>query len=249
MMELEVIPLSEGYFTVGFDKVFIPFDKTSDRLEDRSQGSLLVEIQPFLVRLGDENILFDTGLGLKDTTGNDMLDQNLKRNGLDKTDIHKVILSHLHKDHAGGISFVNEKGERVLRFPHARYYVSKNEMDYALGRGSSSYVREDFELLRSSSALVYLSSEGTIGQCINYWQDGGHCPYHTSFKIHLDDQIYFFGGDVAPQLRQLQVRYIAKYDFDGRKSLENRDVYVKKGKEEGWNFMFYHDVHTPIARL
>ena len=64
-MSINILPLSEGVFTIGHDKIFYPFDETKDVLSERPVGSLLVEIQPFLVTLEGVNILFDTGLGFK----------------------------------------------------------------------------------------------------------------------------------------------------------------------------------------
>ena len=44
---MKIIPLSEGAFTIDKTKVFIPFNKEKDDLQDRALGSLLVEVQPF----------------------------------------------------------------------------------------------------------------------------------------------------------------------------------------------------------
>jgi uncharacterized caspase-like protein len=60
---MKIIPLSEGAFTIDHTKVFIPFDTQKDNLQDRSRGSLLVEIQPFLVITEHDVILLDAGLG------------------------------------------------------------------------------------------------------------------------------------------------------------------------------------------
>ena len=60
---MNIFPLSEGSFTIDQTKVFIPFDVHSDNLQERPRGSLLVEIQPFLVVTDDDIVLFDSGLG------------------------------------------------------------------------------------------------------------------------------------------------------------------------------------------
>ena len=59
----KIIPLSEGAFTVDGTKTFIPFDEARDDLAARPRGSLLVEIQPFLLVTARDCILIDTGLG------------------------------------------------------------------------------------------------------------------------------------------------------------------------------------------
>ena len=60
---MNIIPLSEGAFTVDKTKQFIPFDLAKDNLQDRNTGSLLVEIQPFVIITSKDILLLDTGLG------------------------------------------------------------------------------------------------------------------------------------------------------------------------------------------
>ena len=45
------------------------------------------------------------------------------------------------------------------------------------------------------------------------------------------------------------MKYIAKYDFDGKKAMHLREQYAEKGKREGWEFLFYHDVKSAVAKL
>jgi len=47
----------------------------------------------------------------------------------------------------------------------------------------------------------------------------------------------------------MKIKYVAKYDYDGKKAMELRQQYADKGREEGWQFLFYHDVKTPVAVL
>lgn len=244
-----IIPLSEGIFTIGFDKIFHPFNPEVDELNSRSTGSLLVEVQPFLIHLNNEFILLDTGLGFKNEQGELQIHANLRKNGIEPTQVNKVILSHLHKDHAGGIGFNNELGIHQLSFPNATYYVNKHEFEYALEKGSPSYVIEDFEMLTHSPQVEWLDDKGKIGEFIMYEVYGGHCPYHMGIKIELPEGILFFGGDIAPQLKQLKTKYIAKYDFDGKKSMELRQQFAEQAKQEDWTFLFYHDVKLPFSKL
>ena len=43
--------------------------------------------------------------------------------------------------------------------------------------------------------------------------------------------------------------FAAKYDYDGKKSMELRQEFMQRGKEEGWTFLFYHDTKEPTARF
>jgi hypothetical protein len=46
---MKIIPLSEGTFTVDKSKLFVPFNEQEHQLQNRPSGSLLVEIQPFVI--------------------------------------------------------------------------------------------------------------------------------------------------------------------------------------------------------
>jgi len=245
-----IIPLSEGSFTVDATKKFLPFDITHDRLADRSRGSLLVEIQPFLVITAGDCILLDTGLGFEDVPGQMRLHQLMHSHGVDPSSVTKVLMSHLHKDHAGGIQRTDDaSGERTLSFPNATYYVNAHELDFGSAQDGKSYDAQNFSLLREAPNVVLTSAEGEIGGDIRYQMTGGHCPYHQVFWITDGPQVIFFGGDVAPQLSQIKNRFIAKYDYDGRRSMELRQAYVEEGTTEGWTFLLYHDIKTPMTRV
>lgn len=245
---MKIFPLSEGSFTIDHTKEFVPFDTAKDILNERPRGSLLVEIQPFVVQTLTNIILIDTGLGFT-YNGIMQLHSNLRNNNIDPSSVNIVLLSHLHKDHAGGISWMNN-GVEELSFPNATYYVHEKEMEYALEKGMPSYDIKEFEILIKNSRLqTFAGDSGKITEEILYEMSGGHCPYHTVFKISDGKEIIFYGGDVAPQLGQLKRKIMAKYDYDGRKSMELRQEWLEKGEKEGWTFLFFHDIKTPTFRF
>jgi glyoxylase-like metal-dependent hydrolase (beta-lactamase superfamily II) len=238
---MQIIPLSEGAFTVDKTKQFIPFNLGTEQLSERTRGSLLVEIQPFVVITETDKIVIDTGLGFTDQSGQLQIHNNLRKNNIEPEQVTKVLLSHLHKDHAGGISH-----EGKISFPNATYYINKQEFEYALNNNGSSYVTEDFMVLRESPQLQLLNDTGQIDNYIKYEMCNAHSPFHQVFWIAEKGQTTFFGGDVAPQLQQMKSRFIAKYDHDGRKSMELRRSWWDKGSKENWTFLFYHDIKNPI---
>src|SRR6201996_5424405 len=260
---MRIIPLSEGAFTIDKSKRFIPFDLEKDDLQERPTGSLLVEVQPFAVITTEDILVIDTGLGFaKD--GVLQIHQNLRNAGIDPGSVTKVLMSHLHKDHAGGIGgdcgddgpggqrvqgsleLQGAQGSRGLSFPNATYYVQRKELGYAFEKGPTSYIPEELEILRSSPQVTFLDGDGVIDGYIKYEITGAHCPWHQVFWIVDGGETVFFGGDVAPQLQQMKSRFVAKYDYDGRLAMELRQEWWKQGQEENWTFLFYHDVKTPV---
>lgn len=245
---MQIIPLSEGSFTIDKTKVFVPFDTEKEELNNRPIGSLLVEIQPFLVITEKDVILLDTGLGYNEADGTPQLYKNLQRAGINPAQVTKVLMSHLHKDHAGGVTIDNvQTKERFISFPYATYYVQQREMEFALGIGSASYIPEDFRLLEEFSRVVWLTEEeGVIDGYIRYQLTGAHSKYHQVFWIEENGQTAFFGGDDAPQLQQMKSRFVAKYDYDGKKCMELRKQWWEEGQQKGWTFLFYHDIQSPV---
>lgn len=242
---MKIIPLSEGSFTVDKTKLFVPFDWGEDELQKRPLGSLLVEVQPFVVITSNDILLLDTGLGFSDKNGKMQIHQNLLNAGVGPSDVTKVLMTHLHKDHAGGVS--EKKDHRRLSFPNATYHLQQRELDFAFEKGFPSYITEDLAALKNNSQLVLLNGDsGIISDYIQYEVTGAHSPFHQVFTIHDQGQIVFFGGDDAPQLQQMKHRFVAKYDFNGKKAMELRRSWWQKGEKEKWTFLFYHDVKNPV---
>jgi len=239
---MKIIPLSEGAFTIDQTKKFIPFNTEKDDLQQRNKGSILVEIQPFIIITSKDILLLDTGLGLADETGKLEIHKNLSAEGLNPSDVTKVLLSHLHKDHTGGIAQPNK---RIVSFENATYYINKNEWNFAIEKGGSSYHKNDFLLLEKSGKVNFTEGDGIIDNYIQYEVTGAHCPFHQVFKINENGKIIFFGGDVAPQLHQMKSRFKAKYDYDGAAALQLRQKWWQQGEKEKWTFLFYHDIKYP----
>ena len=242
---MKILPLSEGSFTIDKTKVFVPFNNETDNLQNRTTGSLLVEVQPFAIVTSRDVLLIDTGLGFE-IEAKMQLHKNLKNAGIDSSSVTKVLMSHLHKDHAGGITRKNKAGQYELSFPDATYYVQQKELDYALQTGFPSFVPEEFELLSNNTNVEILDGDGVIDSYIKYKISGAHSPFHQVFWIEEEGQKIFFGGDVAPQLQQMKSKFIAKYDYDGRKCMELRKEWWEEGQKNNWTFLFYHDIKQPI---
>lgn len=248
---MKIIPLSEGAFTIDKTKLFIPFNAEMDDLQQRSVGSLLVEIQPFVVITSKDVLLLDTGLGFANKDEILQIHQNLLNAGIEPSSVTKVLISHLHKDHAGGVRKADKvRSESFLSFPAAKYYLQGRELNFAFEKGFPSYIIEDLEVLKNSSQVIQLADDtGKIDDYIFYEVTKAHSPYHQVFWIKEDHEIIFFGGDDAPQLQQMKNRFVAKYDFNGKKAMQLRQEWWEKGRDEGWRFLFYHDIKTPISPI
>ncbi len=237
-MAIQVFTLSEGSYSVDITKKFIPFDPTKDNPKDRP-ASLFIHVQPFLVKLQDKLVLLDTGLGYSNTEGKLILHENIKAAGFDPDDVELVLMSHLHFDHSGGMVH-NYNGKMELSFPNATYVMQRGEWETAFSSKSSSYDTEIFDFIQRNAQMQLVEESGDLTNEISYELTGAHCPYHQVFLIDDGEDKVFFGGDVLPEPEELIRKFIAKYDFDGRKAMELREEYGKKAAAENWKCLFYH---------
>ena len=154
---MKIIPLSEGAFTIDKTKLFVPFDTDKDDLQKRAVGSLLVEVQPFAVITSEDVLLLDTGLGFEQ---DDVLQlhKNLMNAGINPSEVTKVLMSHLHKDHAGGVSKKNASGKYELVFPGATYYVQKNELAFALKKACRLIYQKKLNACKMHPMFIFLKA-------------------------------------------------------------------------------------------
>ena len=80
-------------------------------------GKMEGNVLAFLVKIKGREILFDTGLP------DGRIAAELKKNGRTAGDVKTILLTHLHRDHYGGL--VDASGKAA--FPNAAVYVSRAE--------------------------------------------------------------------------------------------------------------------------
>lgn len=235
---MQVFTLYEGSYSVAADKKFIPFNPQTDLAKDRP-GSLFIHVQPFLLQLGSLLILLDTGLGYSNDAGEMILHENIKKAGFNPTDIDYVLMSHLHFDHSGGMVHHTSSGME-LSFPNATYVINRGEWEAAFSQASSSYRTDIFDFVQRNAQIQFVEDSGSLRPEISHILTGGHTPFHQAWFFNDGQDQVFFGGDVLPEPEELLKKFIAKYDYDGRKSMELREEFGQSAAENHWLCLFYH---------
>ncbi|MFD1628555.1 MBL fold metallo-hydrolase [Pseudopedobacter beijingensis] len=235
---MELYALKEGSYSVDSSKKFIPFDPLIHKTSDRP-GSLFIHVNPFLLKTPNELLVIDTGLGFNNEQGNLIIHENIRAAGFVPEDVTKVLMSHLHYDHSGGMVW-NKNGQLEPSFPNAEYIINRNEWETAFSKDSSSYRTQIFDIIQRSGQIVFVEGSGKLTDEISYELTGGHCEFHQVFHIESESKHYFYGGDILPEPEQLQRNFIAKYDFDGRLARDLRTEYGKQAVSNDWICLFYH---------
>ncbi|HYK75373.1 MAG TPA: MBL fold metallo-hydrolase [Daejeonella sp.] len=244
---MEPIALYEGSYSVDISKKFLPFNPAIHQAKDRP-ASLFIYVQPFILQTRNDLVVMDTGLGFKNEEGKLVLHENVRKAGFDPNDVTLVLMSHLHFDHAGGMVY-EQDGRMELSFPNAEYIIQRGEWETAYSKPSKSYKTEIFDVLQRSGSVHFVEGSGRLNKEISYELTGGHSEFHQVFLIEDGAETVFFGGDILPEPEQLIRKFIAKYDFDGRKAMELRQEYGKRAAQENWTCLFYHAKSRAIAKV
>src|SRR5207249_10308293 len=119
-----------------------------------------------VARINGRVIVCETGIGTKLSEKRALqvalrepegLLHSLRRIGIRPDEVDAVITTHLHWDHAGGLTRRNEMGKLQLTFPNARHFVQRPEWDFALHpdvRSATGYVIDDVTPLADGNQVV-----------------------------------------------------------------------------------------------
>lgn len=244
---MTVKALYEGSYSVDNSKKFIPFDAAVHHTKDRP-ASLFIYVQPFLIKTDNDLVVLDTGLGYKTDDGKFLLHENIRKAGFNPDDVSLVLMSHLHSDHSGGM-VCEQNGKLELSFPNAEYVIQRGEWETAYSNPTKSYRTEIFDVLQRSGSIHFVEGSGSLNNEIRYELTGGHSEFHQVFLLNSGSETYFYGADILPEPEQLLRKFMAKYDFDGRRAMELRQEYGLRAANENWTCMFYHAKSKAIAKV
>jgi glyoxylase-like metal-dependent hydrolase (beta-lactamase superfamily II) len=199
--EFELFSLSDGFFGLDGGAMFgvVPkpvWEKTNPA---DARNRIRLAARPLLVVAGADRILIDTGIGDRwDAKARDMyriekpdtVETSLARAGFKPEDVTRVVLTHLHFDHAGATTKLDESGRLVPRFPKARHYVQSTEWEAALTpnrRSRASYRADDFLPVQEAGLLEFVSGDHQLefgpGLELELVLTGGHTPGHQIVLI------------------------------------------------------------------
>lgn len=240
-------PLYEGTFSVGLDKKF----NRISREDPPAKGALKISLNPFLIRSGDKNILFDVGIGdFGEDVSTDIIKENLDTHGLSEYDITDVFASHLHYDHIGGLAG-RSSGFWELTFPDANIWVSKKGWEKVMAK-DEYYDEEKTEFahfLEAKAHLCFLNEEDHPYPEITIKKIGGHTEFSQVLLFDDGNQKFLMAGDVLATRGEVNRKFAAKYDFDAKQSMRIRKQLTQKAYEENYTVMGYHDSHHPLFNL
>ena len=259
--EYKLTVINSGYFKLDGGAMFgiIPRPLWEKANPPDSLNRIKMTTRNLLLQGNGRIILIDTGMGNKwDDKSRSIyeIDQEtvsiqseLKKNGLRPDDITDVLLTHLHFDHTGGSTKI-ENGKLVPSFPSARYYVQRQNLDWAMNpteKDRGSYIKDNFMPLVELGVLDTIDGNGKFDDNIEFRVVNGHTFGQQLIKISDTKSTLLYCGDMFPTASHIPLPYIMGYDLQPLVTLSEKKELLHKAAEEKWILFFEHDPDTTIA--
>lgn len=206
---------------------------------------------PLFIQYNGHNILMEAGLGYgKFTekqirnygiTDQSQVEDNLVQLGVLPEDIDIIIMTHLHFDHACGLTkWENE--ELVSSFPNAKIYVSDvewNEMRNPNIRSRNTYWKENWEPIEGQ--VISFSGSLEIVDGIEIIHTGGHSDGHSIVLFKQNGETIIHMADLMPTHAHQNPLWVLAYDDYPMTSVFAKEKWVNEALSNNYWFSFYHD--------
>ena len=259
--EFEIYPVTDGRFRLDGGAMFgvVPKVLWEKCCAADERNRIALGLNCLLISAHGENILVDTGLGGKEigkfqemfaVDRTPPLHESLKELGVSHDDIHLVINTHLHFDHADGNTVLDDHGALVPSFPKAKYFVQRGEYEDAARaneRTKASYRRENFTPVAHVNRWEFLDGDTDLLPGISAVVTQGHTRCHQGVKIESEGKIAFYLGDLIPTVSHLPLPYVMGYDLYPLQTLETKRWILDRAFEEQWLLVFEHDPHVQMG--
>ena len=211
----EVILLAEGQGRMNYSVlVGLTPEIFAETMPDSTYQSAT---NVFLVRkTTGQHVLIDAGLGIR-------LLENLQEFDVTPEMIDKILITHLHFDHIGGL--LDSDNAKV--FPNAMLYISINDYNFFTDP-STPLLNERWREVATAvvntyreNLVLFTPEQGMITDVIQAISNFGHTPGHTVYLV--DNDILIWGDMVHSMAVQMPHPTVSvTFDVDNQMAIQAR---------------------------
>ncbi|PTW99981.1 MBL fold metallo-hydrolase [Pararhodobacter aggregans] len=193
------------------------------------QGKINLDVNAYLLEIGTQKLLIDTGT--RDLYGPTLgrLPDQLAAIGVSADHIDKVVLTHMHNDHTGGLT--SATGSAV--FTNAELIVPAAEWDFwtneAIYANASDGFRFSFTGARAAAAAYagkvrVFGARDEVLPGLSPISLPGHSIGHTGYRLSAGSDQMVIWGDcvVSPQVQFDHPEWASTFDADAASSIASR---------------------------
>ncbi|WP_071460426.1 YtnP family quorum-quenching lactonase [Bacillus massilinigeriensis] len=228
----------------------VPKALWSKKYKVNEKNQIELRTDPILIQANGVNYLVDTGIGsgkLNEkqkrnfgVTSESKLVESLQELKLSPEDIDYILMTHMHFDHACGLT--EKAGEQYRSiFPNARIITSEVEWDEMREpniRSQNTYWKVNWECIEDQ---VETFKEEWKHGLIKMVHTGGHSDGHSILILEDNGETVVHMADLMPTHAHENPLWVLAYDDYPMDSIAAKQKWMKFGKEKNAWFTFYHD--------
>ena len=252
--------LRAGSFRLDGGSMFgvVPRTIWASRLEPDHNHRIALQTNCLLLDDGSQKVLIETGFGDKwsdkergfyDLEHRTVIDA-LGKVGCGPDQIDFVVVTHLHFDHAGGLTRLDDSGDAVPAFPNAQVIVQRTEWEDALANKSTmtrTYLRSHLDPIADRVRLSDGESEVLPG--VNVWPMVGHTWGQQAVRFDDGQGIVCFPGDVMPTVNHVGPSFNMGYDMLPYENMLSKQALLQRAAEENWRLVLDHEPGAAVQRV
>jgi glyoxylase-like metal-dependent hydrolase (beta-lactamase superfamily II) len=238
--------VSFGTFKLDGGAMFgsVPKPIWSRRMVPDEQNRIALDAGALLVQYQNRRILVDAGFGAKWSEK----EQNIFgfESSTDPTQLEgitDVIITHLHFDHAGGLSSLSPSGELYPTFKSAKHYVHSENWKTAHNpnaKESASYLKSNYAPLNDVE-LTLIDETCELFPGLSVIPAFGHTKGLLWVKICDQGRTVVFPSDLIPTSHHVRLPYIMGYDMCAGTTLKEKAQFLAQASKEDWLIILQHD--------
>ncbi|MEY4119094.1 MAG: hypothetical protein RLZZ116_2422 [Planctomycetota bacterium] len=254
-----VEPLRTGAFRLDGGGMFglIPKTMWSKWTVPDAHNRIALTTRSLLIESRDGLVLVEAGYGDKWTDRERAMYELEPRTavdalaevGVDPRDIAHVVLTHLHFDHAAGLTRMGASGVESV-FANARIHVQRQEWRDALANKSTmtkTYFRSHLDPVATQAELH--DGECTPLAGITLIPTPGHTWGHQSVLVDAPDGPVLYAGDACPTVHHAHPAASLGYDMMAYESMRSKLEILGRAHMHGWRIALDHDPEHAFARI
>lgn len=229
----------------------VPKPLWSKKYPVNEKNQIELRTDPILIQKNGLNILVDSGIGSGKMTEKQIRNygvtqqSNIKKSlaelGLTVHDIDIIAMTHLHFDHASGLTEYQDE-KLVSVFPDADIYTSFvewNEMRHPNIRSKNTYWKENWEAV--DGQVKTFNGSCMITEGITMHHTGGHSDGHSILVCEDGGETAIHMADLMPTAAHRNPLWVLAYDDYPMTSISEKQKWQAYAEEKDAWMIFYHD--------
>ncbi|UDI78003.1 MBL fold metallo-hydrolase [Staphylococcus taiwanensis] len=201
-----------------------------------------------LIQTEDKNIIIDAGIGNHKLSEKQLKNYgveyesnivgDLERFNLKVDDIDMVLMSHMHFDHASGLT--DNDGNAI--FKNALHYVQQDEWHEFISpniRSKSTYWSKNRGTYETN--MLLFDKEIEIYPGIKMIHTGGHSFGQSIILIESDGEKAVHMSDILPTRAHMNPLWVMAYDDYPMQSIREKERLIPYFINNDYWFLYYHD--------